>query len=233
MSDIIKSKEVDGVEMCVLADGTPFLTRKSLARLCGVSSNAIKDWGDEVPEKGVKLRAGKMAELLTGQGFQGVNLYKGIVFNGVPAYAYSDVVSMAFLEYYAFEADDRYLTKKALNNYRILARKTLRDFIYMMVGYDPQNLIPSSWQHFHDRMLLNPVPSGYYSVFKEIANIVISAIQEGLIFDAHTIPDISVGLTWSTFWKFNGLKGIYGSRTKYPHEYPPYFPQSLANVLLI
>ncbi|MFM6004888.1 MAG: hypothetical protein ACKPB7_16720, partial [Sphaerospermopsis kisseleviana] len=114
-------------------------------------------------------------------------------------------------------------------NYRVLARKTLKDFIYRMVGYDPQNLVPSSWQHFHDRMLLNPIPAGYYSVFKEIANIVISAIQEGLVFDSHTIPDISVGLAWSKFWNSNGLEAIYGSRGKYPHEYPSYFPQSLAN----
>ena len=48
---IEKQREVDGVGMGVLTDGTPFLTGRGLARLCGISNARVVelsgDWKDE------------------------------------------------------------------------------------------------------------------------------------------------------------------------------------------
>lgn len=225
---VLQALEADGIEMGVLGDGTPFLTGRGLAVVCGVASKSILDWGEEAPRMGDKFRGGKMAELLAAQGFEGDYFFQRITFRGQQANAYPDSVCMAFLEYYAFEAGKR-STEEAKNNYRILARKTLREFIYTTVGYDPQNIVPAEWKHFHDRLTLNSVPRGYFSVFSETAHIVVSAIREGLTVDSHTVPDISVGRVWSKYWNDQNLAKTYGNRIQYHHEYPDYFPQSEAN----
>lgn len=232
MSESLKAytfKKVDDIEMGVLIGGTPFLTGRTLAKMCGVSPSSINDWGEDVPEKGDRLKGGKMADLLAAQGFEGVRLFDKIPFEDQSEInAYPDVVCMAFLEYYAFEAG-RNCTEEAKTNYRVLARKSLQEFIYRSVGYDPLKIVPIIWQQYHDRLLLNPVPLGYFSVFKETSDIVITSIREGLIVDEQTVPDISVGLVWSKYWSGEQLDDKYGIRTKYSHIYPEYFPQSQAN----
>lgn len=72
-------------------------------------------------------------------------------------------------------------------------------------------------------------PSQYFSVFTETAHVVLASIQHGLTVDAHTVPDISVGMMWSKHWKDLDLDTLYGARTKYPHVYPPDYPQSAAD----
>ena len=39
-----------------------------------------KPWGESVPEKGDRLKGGKMADLLAAQGFEGVRLFNKIPF---------------------------------------------------------------------------------------------------------------------------------------------------------
>ena len=65
--NVVKSTEVDGIEMGVLDDGTPFLTARSLAKSCGVDHTALNKGGD--------LKNKKMAELLAAQGFMGGDLF--------------------------------------------------------------------------------------------------------------------------------------------------------------
>lgn len=229
---VVTYKEIDGIEMGVLNDGTPFLTGRGLARACGISNSTLVNWGEFTPQIGDSFRAGKMAELLAANGFDGARFFlripNGIQF-GIEASisAYPDNVCMAFLEYYAFEAGKR-CTETASQNYRVLARKSLRSYIYQMTGYDPSQLVSRSWKHFHDRLLLNQMPEGYFSVFTETAQLVLASIRNGLVIDDHTVPDISVGKVWSGYWKANNLDKKYGNRMKYPHVYPDYFPQSSA-----
>lgn len=46
----------------------------------------------------------------------------------------------------------------------------------------------------------------------------------------HTfVPDGSVGSIWSTHWETSLLDLKYGSRKKYQHNYPSYFPQAASN----
>jgi hypothetical protein len=136
---------------------------------------------------------------------------------------------MAFLEYYAFDASP--VRDHAKNNYRLLARSSLRAFIYVQLGWDPANRIPECWKKFHDRVsLVHPkVPDGYFIIFKEMADIIVSLIQGNVPVDERTVPDISVGQHWGNHWTGNKLDGKHGKRIKYEHNYPEYFPQAASN----
>jgi hypothetical protein len=89
---------------------------------------------------------------------------------------------MAVLEYYAFEAPNR--KEHAAKNFRLLARSTIRSFIYTQLGYDPRNHIPAAWKQFQDRVSLayNKAPTGYFSIFKEVADIIWQRRLATLIF---------------------------------------------------
>ena len=231
--EIVISKKVDGIEMGVLNDGTPFLTGRGLARVCGISNSTLVNWGETTPDIGDSLRNGIMAKLLAANGFNDNHFFvrapNGIQFGTEASInAYPDDVCMAFLEYYAFEAG-RHCTDNARNSYRLLARKSLRDYIYRMTGYNPSQQALQSWKHFHDWLLLNQMPEGYFSIFTETAQLVLASIRNGLVVDDHTVPDISVGQTWSKYWLTQKLEAKHGQRTKYLHLYPDYFPQAKAN----
>jgi hypothetical protein len=234
--EILRSVKVEelSIEMGVLGDGTPFLSNRGLAKACGISNGTLVGWGEFTPRIGDDKRAGKMARLLAAQGYQNerffVRVPNGIQFGKEATIsAYPDAVCMAFLEYYAFEAEEDNRRETALNNFRVLGRSQLRAFIYKATGYNPQRATLNSWQQFHDRLLLNPVPKGYFSVFQETAGVVVNAIRSGLIVDEHTVPDISMGQGWSRYWKSHCFEKDYGKRILHLHTYPEYFQQSQAN----
>jgi hypothetical protein len=149
---------------------------------------------------------------------------------GVKNFLYSDVVCVSVLEYYAFEAGSN-VKEEARKNFRLLANKALRDFIYTQVGYDPANAIPDPWKQFHDRVSLtySAVPEGYFSIFKEMADMIVTLGLAGIHLDKNFVPDISVGLAWSKHWSGNSLEIRHKPRVKYDHEYPSYFPQASSN----
>lgn len=57
---IYKQIEIDGVGMGVLTDGTPFLTGRGLARLCGIDSSRISeitaDWDSSIRPATIGIR---------------------------------------------------------------------------------------------------------------------------------------------------------------------------------
>lgn len=224
----LKHAEVKGIPMGILKDGTPYLTARGLARVCGINHTALIRLAANWDTEQSKPRGKWVLELLQEQGYDRDGLYVGIIEGGKNTHAYADDVCMAILEYYAFEAT-QIDNSVAIKNYRILARHGLRNFIFTQIGYDPKNRIPDSWKYYHDRVILNDLPVGYFSVFKEIADIVIYSIQKGLEVDSHTVPDISVGRFWSQHWKHNDFDSKFGHRQKYPHAYPDYFPQAKSN----
>ena len=138
-------------------------------------------------------------------------------------------VCMAVLEYYAFEA--RGENDQAAKSYRVLARKGFNDFVYAQVGYNPDGTSKVAWKQFHDRVTLNyhQVPDGYFSVFKEISDIIVTLIKQGIELGDKFIPDLSIGQHWGRHWSSGNLDNVYGSRTKVPHYYPSNFPQALSN----
>ena len=225
----ITEVEVDGIQMGVLSDGSPYLTLRGLARMCGIDHAPLlrltNNWNDEQ----TKPRGMKIKELLAVQGHKGDSLYVRTKTKGVETHAYTDAVCMAILEYYAFEATQG-SSEIALKNYRLLARYSFRSFIYNRCGYDPDKHIPDSWKNFHERVLMNDqVPIGYFSVFREIADLVVHMIQSGCPIDDHTVPDGSVGSIWASHWVDSDLESEFGSRKKHPHNFPSWFPQSAAN----
>lgn len=221
--------EFDGVAMGVLSDGTPYLHLRGLARLCGVESGMLSRLFTNWPEERLKPRGKRISELLSQQGFNGDTLHLMISTNLGATAAYTDAVCMALLEYYAFDAKQG-SSEVAQRNFRLLARKSFRTFIYDGCGYNPDAHIPESWKTFHERILLNDqMPVGYFSVFREIADFVVHMIKAGCPLDSHTMPDGSVGIAWNNEWNRKGLAQQFGERTKYPDNFPDWFPQAAAN----
>jgi hypothetical protein len=221
------TREVDGIEMGVLKDGigTSFLSMRALGRLCGIANSTFSKLAAAWIEG---KRDTKLAQFLQRNGVVAPSLYHltdkpGVAGNVI--YAFPDTICTLILEYYAFEGE----SEIARQNYRVMARGGLRFFIYSALGYDPRSLIPDRWRHYHDRMLLNSVPRGFFSVFMEISPIIMSAIQAGLVVDSKTVPDISVGRLWGDHWEKFALDKLFGERTKHPHVYPDDFPQSQAS----
>lgn len=225
----VSEVEVDGVQMGVLSDGTPYLTLRGLARMCGVDHTVILRLTTNWTEEREKPRGRKIQELLLAQGYTAPFLFLKTKGQFGDTHAYTDAVCMAILEYYAFESAQG-SGETALRNYRLLARDSFRTFIYKRCHYDPTKHISDSWKNFHARILLNEqLPSGYFSIFKEIADVVLRMIQQGCKLDHHTVPDGSVGQTWGPYWMSHGYDEKYGARIKHPHYYPEWFPQSAVN----
>jgi hypothetical protein len=227
--DIAVEREIDGVGMGVLSDGTPFLNIRGLARMCGVDHSAIVRITGDWLETPLKARERKIRELVRAQGADDTIAFFAINKDGTIHHAIPAAVCMAILEYYAFEA--RTDNEDAAKSYRVLARKGFNDFIYSQVGYNPTGSAAVAWQQFHDRVSLSyhTVPAGYFSVFKEIADLLVTMIREGADLGKSFIPDISVGQAWGKHWKYDNLDVVYGERIRYEHNYPSYFPQSISN----
>lgn len=224
-----KQVEFDGVEMGVLENGVPYLSESGLARMCGVDRKALNrlasNWQDEInKERGMVIK-----KMLEEAGYFEKELFLKSELSGTIINAYTEPVCLAILEYYAFVAKEK--REEAIRAFRTLARTTFRAFIYTATGYSPDQRVLDSWQHFHDRidMVLDAVPAGYFSVFREIASMIVPMIRSGIIISDKVVPDISVGKAWSSYWEENGFNTIYGQRIKYDHEYPLYYPQSQSN----
>lgn len=227
-------KDINGIEMGVLENGIPYLTQRGLATVIGTSRSTIqtitKEWEENYQNEVLgKDRISFFRNYLFEKGYQENKLHIETTSKGKTHYAYPDIVCMAFLEYYAFEAKE--ISKTAIENYRKFASSGLKVFIYKALGYSPEQTKLDSWKHFHDRMDIthNAVPIGFWSVFKEIAVIIVPMIKSGIMISDKVVPDISVGKAWSDHWKNNNLNDKYGERIKYDHEYPPYYPQAKSN----
>lgn len=218
----ITHARVDGIEMGVLADGTPYLTTRALARICGQAPSVMYKLTREWDNERLKPRGRRIQTLLGSQGYTDEKLFMIVELGGKKTQIIPDAACMAILEYYAFEADTR-KRYVAQHSYRLLARHSLRRFIYGNVGYDPNARLSGGWKLLHERMVLNPTPAGYFGLLREISDILIPAIQLGLVLGPHTMPDISVGIMWGRYWTSRNLDEVYGPRTKHAHRFPEEF----------
>ncbi|WP_420732076.1 hypothetical protein [Hwanghaeella sp. 1Z406] len=223
-------KVVGGIEMGVLQNGIPYLTQRGLAIMCGAARATLfeitQEW-EGMQASGITPR-GRMAffkDYLLNNDYDEPRLFIEISKNGSPHYAYPDVVCMAFVEYFAFEAQKTNDT--AVENYRRLARFGLQQFIYKALDYHPED----KWKYFRDRvsLLKESAPDGYFIIFNEVTGIAVDLINAGLSVNDKTIPDISVGQAWGAYWNAGGLDAEYGQRVKWDHYYPEYYPQSASN----
>ncbi len=97
-----------------------------------------------------------------------------------------------------------------------------------MTGLDPRDRV---WQQFEDRVSLvnDSVPAGYFCVFNEIGSMFATLIIGGANFGTRMILDLSVGGHWGRRWTNARLAARFGTRAKFDHHYPRYFPQSWSN----
>lgn len=227
--EVAVEREIDGIGMGVLKDGTPYLNLRGLAQMCGVDHTMIVRITADWLQTPLRPREQKIRELVRAQGADDSIAFMAVNKNGTIHHILPAAVCMAVLEYYAFEA--RSESNTAAKSYRMLARKGFNDFIYAQVGYNPSGAPDVAWKQFHDRVSLNyhTVPDGYFSVFKELADMFVTLIRGGAHLGQAFIPDISVGLLWSKHWTAENLEVVYGDRIKYDHNYPAYFPQSASN----
>jgi hypothetical protein len=124
-----KATEIQGIGMGVLSDGTPFLNQRGLARLCGVQNAHIGTISTDWWEPNQKPRISAIKDLLLKHGMRVRSPHLQCRHGQQTIYAYPDTVCVAILEYYAFEAGDN-CKETARDNFRLLAGKALRDFIY-------------------------------------------------------------------------------------------------------
>ncbi len=222
-------KVVGGIEMGVLENGIPYLTQRGLAEMTGAARSTIFEITQEWQEaQATDVWRGRMVyfhDYLSKVGFDETFLFIEITKDGSPHYAYPDMVCMAMVEYFAFEAKST--NETAVTNFRNLARYGLQKFIYDALGYVPED----PWKLFNARvsLLKDSVPAGYFSVFKESTGLVVDLINAGLPVNQHTVPDGSVGGTWGRYWTANNLADKHGERIDYPHYFPPEYPQSASN----
>lgn len=220
------AREVNGLEMGVLNDGTPYMTGRGVAELCGAAVSTIIN---QKTEWAAARRTNKLAQMLKATGYAEDQLAIPVTSGGKRSDAYPEIVVMTMLEYYAFEAPEAPTREQARLNYRRLARAGFRLFVYTALGWDPRAAVPEPWRQFHDRQLLHSVPVGYFSVFKESTDFVIAAIKAGMKIDSTTVPDVSIGKLWGKYWEEDALDEKYGARIRHEHNYPDYFPQADSN----
>lgn len=172
-----------------------------------------------------KGRLSFFKEYLFRNGYGEMKLYIETVKNGTVHYAYPEIVCMAMIEYFAFEAQRT--NEIALANFRRLARYGLQKFIYDALGYVPED----KWKYFHDRvsLLKDAAPEGHFIVFKESNGLAIDLISAGLPVNHKTLPDASVGIAWGKHWVDSDLSTEFGERIRYEHNFPPEYPQSASN----
>lgn len=225
-------KVVGGIEMGVLENGIPYLTQRGLADMSGAARSTIQELTQEWQQahaSGVWPR-GRMQffrDYLSKAGFDEPSLFIEITKDGSPHYAYPDMVCMAMVEYFAFEAQRTNQT--AIDNFRNLARFGLQKFIYDALGYAP----PDKWKYHHDRVSLvqGAAPDGYFIIFNEVSGLIVDLINADLPVNDKTIPDISVGRCWGDHWTSSEFDAVYGARIEYEHNFPAYYPQSAKNPL--
>jgi hypothetical protein len=224
MAGMLVQREIEGVEMGIMPDGTPYTTGQGLARLCDAAASTIINQKDQWA---AGKRDNKLARLLLDQGFNEPELFTPLTTPKGIVHAYGERVVMTFLEYYAFDSPNA--SEKARSRYRILSRAGFRLFVYTQLGYDPENKVPLEWREFNDRVRLHSVPPGYWSCFQEMAGVMVTALRNGLVMDHRTVPDGSVGIAWGKHWQDENLDERFGPRRKFDHNFPDYFPQAASN----
>ncbi|MGI8388051.1 hypothetical protein [Brucella anthropi] len=223
-------RDVNGIEMGVLENGIPFLTQSGLAKIAGIARSVLfdinQDWESRYNDPILgNDRHSRIKEYLARHGFNENRLYIETVRDGSPHHAYPDIVCMAIIEYYAFEAKNK--SNAAIENYRRFAAFGFQKFIYEALNYSPAD----KWKYHNDRVsiLQNAGLDGHFIVFQEVNGLIVDLINAGLAVNDKTIPDISVGQCWGTFWRENNLDFEFGARKEYMHNFPSYYPQAASN----
>lgn len=224
-----RQAEIDGIGMGVLKDGTAFLTGRGLARLVGIENLHIRTISQEWNEEPAKPRVVAIKSILAKRGISAPFAHIETTDGVRSIHAFPDLICLAVLEYYAFDASNPRET--ARDNYRLLAGKALQELIYSQVGYDPTGQRSDPLRKWHERIEMNfhSAPRGYFSILNEAHTIIYELIMAGADVGERTVPDGSIGKCWAQHWKDNNLTARFGERGLFPHRYPDDHPQSKSN----
>ncbi|MCX5614415.1 hypothetical protein [Bombella saccharophila] len=223
-------EEINSLGMGVLSDGTPYLNQRGLAHICGVKNAHIgtisSQWNDNEKPRIEKIKEILKQDVGTVPDFPHVE----ITHEGRSHYCYPVVICLAVLQYYAFEAGAN-CQKEARDNFRKMGGDSLSRFIYEQVGYNPKDVSKASLDPWLERLKLNykSAPDGYFSVFNDSSDLIYEMIQKGIEVNKYTVPDISIGKHWSSYWQKENLSQVYGEHQECLHWYPESHPQSYSN----
>lgn len=226
--DLEIERDIGGIGMGVLSDGTPYLNQRGLAVLCGVQNAHIGTISQQWSEAEPKPRILAIKTILEKASAKATAAHIEVSHGGRTHYCYPSEVCLAILEYYAFDAGVN-CQEQARDNFRVLAGSKLRDLIYSQVGYDPSGA--HRFRDWHERIALNhqSAPRGFFSVFNEAHTIIYELIMAGAKVGPHTVVDGSIGKFWSKHWEDAGLEDRHGPRSQFPHRYPDSHPQARCN----
>jgi len=227
----LAEKDVGGIGMGVLSDGTPYLNQRGLAAICGVQNAHIGTISSQWDEPEQKPRITAIKNVLDKAGFAPpASAHIQITHAGRTHYCYPAEICLAVIEYYAFDAGAN-CQEQARDNFRLLAGSKLREMIYSQVGYDPTGQHGDKFRKWHERIALNyqSAPKGFFHVFNETDTIIYELIQAGAEINEKFIVDISVGQHWSTYWKKEQFASVYGEACKWLHRFPADHPQAKSN----
>lgn len=227
---IERERDVEGIGMGVLSDGTPYLNQRGLASLCGVQNAHIGTISSQWDEEIQKPRISTVKGILSEAGTEVEHPHIEVPHKGVIHFCYPVEVCLAVLEYYAMDAGTN-VRPEARKNFRILAGSKLKELIYSQTGYDPTGSITEPLRKWHERIELNhqSAPSGYFSIFNEAHTVMYELIMAGAQIGEKMVPDISIGQHWAKYWDERGLTTRFGNREKLPHRYPRDHPQARSN----
>jgi hypothetical protein len=151
-SVIIAYAETDGIGMGRLSDGTPYLTQRGLAALCGVQNAHIgrigRDWATLKP---------RILAIKTRLGTPYISPHRVLLWAGRRQYVYDMAVCEAVLDYYALDADEHIQPEAQANRLRF-RRESLGDYILTALTPPPE---PITSKRLRFRPLRRPVPETY------------------------------------------------------------------------
>jgi hypothetical protein len=138
---IYPQTEMRGFGMGVLSDGTPFLTQRGLARLCGVRNAQIGTISTKWNDSPQKPRMRRIRAILSNSGVSLEEPHVRLKRGSRAIFAYPKTLCLAVLEYYAFHAGSN-CRDDARHNFRSLTGSALQSFIYTQVGYQGYQASP-------------------------------------------------------------------------------------------
>ena len=227
---IEKDTDVGGIGMGVLSDGTPYLSQRGLAAVCGVMNTHLGTISSQWTELEEKPRIRAIKSILGKVGPQPQSPHIEVTHKGTVNFCYPAEVSLAIMEYYAFDAGAN-CRPEARENFRLLAGSKLRELIYNQTGYDPSGKNTDRLEKWHDRISLNyqSAPKGFFHVFNEANTIIYELIRAGAVIGDKFVVESSIGQHWAAYWWNHSLNSTFGERARYSHYYPADHPQSRSN----
>lgn len=106
-------------------DGKATFSIRAVARLADVAESSLREGF-----KGARLQPTKLAQFLTGQGFEGAVL-EDFSQTGIP-----DMAAASIVEYYAYETDERYRKELAKQVYRAFGRMGMRAYAQKISNWE-------------------------------------------------------------------------------------------------